>query len=245
MFERLSRHGDGEIVEIGAARVRLKVSRRARRISLRLDRTQREVLAIAPSARRLGEAAAFARERANWIADRLATLPTPRRLAPGDTLVVFGEVCRLGRAVGRASLEGPGWERGLRLAHAADDDAYAAATVELIRRRAREWFEARCAFHCGALRVETPRLSIADARSRWGSCTPAHRGHPASIRLSWRLALAPPDVADYVVAHECAHLLQGNHGPGFWALVHHLIGDERPFRRWLRTEGQALHGFGA
>ncbi|MEJ0067326.1 MAG: M48 family metallopeptidase [Caulobacteraceae bacterium] len=58
---------------------------------------------------------------------------------------------------------------------------------------------------------------MVDARTRWGSCTPAAPGHPAGIRLSWRLALAPPAVADYVAAHECAHLLHPHHGPAFWA----------------------------
>jgi predicted metal-dependent hydrolase len=87
-------------------------------------------------------------------------------------------------------------------------------------------------------------LSITDARTRWGSCSPAQKGRAASIRLSWRLALAPPAVADYVAAHECAHLLEANHGPKFWAHVRRLIGNERPYRAWLRREGSALHGFG-
>jgi predicted metal-dependent hydrolase len=48
-------------------------------------------------------------------------------------------------------------------------------------------------------------------------------------------------VADYVVAHECAHLLEANHGPRFWALVRNLVGDPAPHRRWLRAEGPRLH----
>ena len=69
-------------------------------------------------------------------------------------------------------------------------------------------------------------------------------GKPAAIRYSWRLALAPYDVADYVAAHECAHLLELNHGPKFWAHVSALVGDERPHRAWLRAEGARLHAFG-
>jgi hypothetical protein len=51
-------------------------------------------------------------------------------------------------------------------------------------------------------------------------------------------------VADYVVAHECAHLIEPNHGPRFWALVRGLIGDEKPHRAWLRAHGAGLHAFG-
>jgi predicted metal-dependent hydrolase len=243
MFERPIRHVDGELLEMGEVCVRLTVSRRARRISLRLDRTRGEVLAIAPSARRLGEAAAFARRRRGWIAERLANLPAPRPVSPGEALLVFGRPCRLGRIPGRASLEGDGWEAGVRLPQGADEAAYAGAVVRLLKLAARTWFEDRCAVHCAALGVATPRISIADARTRWGSCTPPDRGRPASIRLSWRLALAPAAVADYVAAHECAHLLEANHGPRFWAHVRRLMGDERPHRAWLRAEGPALYGF--
>ncbi|HEU5321449.1 MAG TPA: YgjP-like metallopeptidase domain-containing protein, partial [Methylomirabilota bacterium] len=73
---------------------------------------------------------------------------------------------------------------------------------------------------------------------------PGPRGTTGHIRYSWRLALAPFAVADYVAAHECAHLLELNHGPRFWAHVRNLVGDERRHRAWLRAEGARLHAFG-
>jgi hypothetical protein len=244
MFQRANRHADGDVIEVGAVKVRLTVSARARRVSLRVDRARGEVLAVAPSARRLADAASFAFERRAWIAARAAELKPPTRLAPGLPLTVFGEACRLARAPGRASLEGPGWERGVRLAYGADDAAYARAATLLVRREAKSWFAPRLARHCAALGAPVPAFAIADARTRWGSCTPGDARRAASIRLSWRLALAPPAVADYVAAHECAHLLEANHGPRFWAHVRALIGDPRAHRAWLRTHGAELHGFG-
>ena len=245
MFQRAIRHADGDLIEVAGARVRLTVSRRARRVSLRVDRAKGEVLAIAPSLRRLGEAAAFAHDRRAWIAERAADLTPPTCLAPGLAITLFGEACRLARAPGRASLEGDGWERGARLPFGADDDAYARAVMQIVKREARAWFAPRLARYCAALGKPVPKFSVVDARTRWGSCTPGDARHPASIRLSWRLALAPPIVADYVAAHECAHLLQPNHGPKFWAEVRRLIGDERPHRAWLRAHGSELHRFGA
>ncbi|RIJ43839.1 M48 family peptidase, partial [Maribellus luteus] len=64
------------------------------------------------------------------------------------------------------------------------------------------------------------------------------------IRYSWRLILSPFEVMDYVAAHECAHLIEANHSPAFWAVVRGLIGDERPQRAWLKANGAALHAFG-
>jgi len=113
--------------------------------------------------------------------------------------------------------------------------------VRAIRREAADVFDERAVIHCAALDVTPPPISLIDARTRWGSCTPAHAGRPASIRLSWRLALAPFAVADYVVAHECAHLREANHGPRFWAHVHALVGDEKRHRAWLRANGADLH----
>ena len=240
-----NRPADGDLIEVAGARVRLKVNGRARRVGLRLDRAKGEVVAVAPTARRLNEAVAFARQRQDWILEKLGATQPGVVLTPGMELVFLGRRCRLGRSLGRASLEADGWERGVRLSASADAAAYEAAVVRLMKREALEWFLVRRDVHCHALQTPVPPISIMDARTRWGSCTPAQQGRPASIRLSWRLALAPLRVADYVVAHECAHLLEANHGPNFWAHVRRLVGDERPHRKWLRTEGLSLHAIAA
>lgn len=244
MLQGAIRYADGDVIEVAGIRVRLTVSRRARLISLRVDRARGEVLAIAPHVRRLRSAVAFAHERRHWIAQHAKELTAPVKLTPGLELIVFGAPCRLTRAPGRASLEGPDWERGARIRYRADEAAYARAAVGLIKREARAWFAPRLAAHCAALEVEVPKLSIADAKTRWGSCTPPEADSPASIRLSWRLALAPPPVADYVAAHECAHLIHADHSRNFWGVVRRLVGDDRPHRAWLRSEGPRLHAYG-
>ncbi|HEY3797442.1 MAG TPA: SprT family zinc-dependent metalloprotease [Caulobacteraceae bacterium] len=245
MFQRAIRHAEGDVIQVGGADVRLVVSARARRVSIRVDRARGEVIAVAPSARQLGDAVAFAQERQAWIAARAAGLTPPTRIAPGLELQLFGRPCVLRRAPGRASLEGEGWERGGRLAYGGDDEDYADAVVRLIKREAMTWFAPRIVHYAAAVGAPKPPLRIIDARTRWGSCTPAQKGRPASIRLSWRLALATPAVADYVAAHECAHLIHPNHGPKFWAEVKRINGDPRPHRAWLRAHGATLHAFGA
>jgi predicted metal-dependent hydrolase len=235
---------DGDRLEVAGAVVTLKVNRRARRVSLRLDRTRRQIVATAPSPRRLAEAAAFARERAHWIAERLAELPPAEPVHPGLVLQVFGEPVRLEAGWGRARWHEAAGEEPHRISAMGEGEGYARAVMLMIRRRALAVLTERTAVHAAALGAPMPRVAIMDAKARWGSCRPSRRGDAGSIRYSWRLALAPFAVADYVAAHECAHLLELNHGPRFWALVKALVGDERAHRAWLRAEGARLHAFG-
>ena len=86
------------------------------------------------------------------------------------------------------------------------------------------------------LGVRYTRLTVRDARTRWGSCGP-----DGSIMLSLRLALAPPEVLRYVVIHELCHLRWRGHGPRFWALVEKQMPEFEVHRRWLRKHGNALH----
>lgn len=235
---------DGDRLEVAGAPVRLKVNGRARRVSLRLDRSRREIVATAPSLRRLPEAAAFARERAAWIVERLAELPSAEALAPGMLIEVFGRPVRLEAAGGRARWIEPVDGSTPRIAAMGEGEGFTRAVILVIRKKAAEVLTARTAHYAAALGAPMPKVTVADARSRWGSCRPGPRGTPGSIRYSWRLALAPFEVADYVAAHECAHLLELNHGPRFWAHGRALVGDERRHRAWLRAEGARLHAFG-
>lgn len=239
-----SQFSDGDRLDVAGAAVRLKVNRRARRVSLRLDRTRREIVATAPSLRRLPEAAAFARERAGWIVERLAELPTAAPLAPGMLIEVFGRPVRLEAGSGRAR-----WVEHLdgstpRITAMGEGEGFSRAVVLVIRKRSLEVLTERTRHYALKLGAPMPKVSVADAKSRWGSCRPGPRGAQGVIRYSWRLALAPFEVADYVAAHECAHLLELNHGPRFWAHVRNLVGDERRHRDWLRAEGARLHAFG-
>ncbi len=83
------------------------------------------------------------------------------------------------------------------------------------------------------------RISIRDTRSRWGSCSSA-----GMLSFSWRLILAPPEVLDYVVAHEMAHLAQRGHGAEFWRIVARLTAHMDAGRAWLRLKGRDLFRYG-
>ncbi len=70
-----------------------------------------------------------------------------------------------------------------------------------------------------------PTISVRSMRTRWGSCTP----RTARIRLSPELVRARPECLDYVLLHECCHLLVGDHSPAFYELQTRLMPD---WQRW-------------
>jgi predicted metal-dependent hydrolase len=232
-------YAHGDRLETAGHVVRLAVNARARRISLRVDRTRREVIATAPTARRLSEAVAFARERHGWISAQMADLPAPTALRPGMVLELFGRPLTLVAAPGRAKLDLAAGE-----IRAPDDAAFADRVLRLVKTEAKRRFTEMTVAYSRSVGAAAPSVSVVDPKARWGSCSPARPGRPAAIRYSWRLALAPFAVADYVAAHECAHLIEANHGPKFWALVDRIFGDPAPHRDWLRAHGTALHAIG-
>lgn len=232
------RFSDGDRLEIGGWPVRLRVDGRARRVSLRVDRAKSEIVALAPNPKRLNEAVAFAQEKAGWIAKQLTALPQRMSLAPGGVLRLNDQPYRLEVGPGRARLE-----EGRIVAP--DDPNWGLKVIRLAKREALTVLTERTAIHATALGRPMPSVAVADPKARWGSCRPATPRAPAAIRYSWRLILAPAAVADYVAAHECAHLVEANHGPRFWALCERLAGDPAPHRAWLRAHAAELHAIGA
>ena len=85
------------------------------------------------------------------------------------------------------------------------------------------------------LGVPAPRVGLSSARRRWGACV---KGGP--IRLNWRLVHLEPALADYVVAHEVAHLVEMNHSRRFWNLVTGLYPDWREARERLKLASASL-----
>ena len=237
------RYAAGDVLEVAGCAVRLKVDRRARRVSLRLDAARGEIIATAPSPRRLKEAAAFAAQRAAWIGEAVGRLPPAEPLAPGAMLQVLGRPCRVKPALG-SRRQGLYEEDGLALRAWGEGEAFRRAALRVLKTEALKVLTERTAAYAAALDQPTPKVAVMDARSRWGSCTPSRRGRGASLRYSWRLILAPYEVMDYVAAHECGHLVHADHSPRFWALVASLGPDVKRARAWLRTHGPRLHAVG-
>jgi len=90
--------------------------------------------------------------------------------------------------------------------------------------------------HPDGLRVfQVNQVRIKDQKTRWGSCSGKR-----NLNFNWRLVLAPPEILEYVVAHELCHLVQPNHSTAFWKWVGQLLPDYAVRRKWLKKNGHLL-----
>ncbi len=106
------------------------------------------------------------------------------------------------------------------------------------REAAREYSQKKAAYYAGILGVSFERVRIAGQKTLWGSCS-----GKGTLSFNWKLMLAPPEVFDYVIAHEVCHLKEMNHSKKFWAWVGFLVPDYREHRTWLKEHGKELQYF--
>ncbi len=76
------------------------------------------------------------------------------------------------------------------------------------------------------------KLSLRDNISNWGSCS-----WDGNISISVRLLYAPPEVIDYILIHELAHLVEHNHSDKFWKQVEKAMPGYNLAEDWLRMHG--------
>jgi predicted metal-dependent hydrolase len=223
-------------LDLGAP-VSIRVSRRARRVLLRVSAAERKIELVLPRGVPAEHGIRFLDAQRGWIAARLEALPPMVPFAEGAVVPVLGVPHRIRRegdptAPPVAISDGEIRVRGApeHLARRVRDHLIGLARLELTR-RARGL----------AAQIGKPvaRVAVRDTRSRWGSCSAM-----GSLSFCWRLVLAPEAVVDSVVAHEVAHLVEMNHGPRFWRLVRTLNPDDAPARAWLRRNHNRLFAYG-
>ena len=210
---------------------------RARRAKLSFDATSGRARLTIPKHASADKALAWARTQAEWLEAQQARLPEARPFADGALIPVDDRMLTIV------------WREGAsRIVRRDEDRLLVSGPREGIARRVETWLRrealrlvsADTADYAGLAGVAVPRVTVGDARGRWGSCSST-----GAIRYSWRLVLAPSAVRRATAAHEVAHRVHMNHSPAFHALVAELYdADPTPHRRWLKEHGGALHWFG-
>lgn len=209
----------------------LRRSARAKRMTLRVSQLDGRVTLTLPKAVPDRDAVAFVRTRETWIRGHLLRRPAACHVAHGGLIPVEGSDYRIVEILGRRivpdgdTLGVPRGAAGPRL-------------KTWLRELARDRLAAASDRYAGMLGLPYSKLTLRDTRSRWGSCTVN-----GGLMYSWRLIMAPPEVLQYVAAHEVAHLAEMNHSPAFWSQVQRLYGAYDAPRAWLRNHGGKLHSY--
>ena len=213
----------------------LLVSRNAlaRRISIRIHPSPDTLSLTLPRRISLERGLEFVQSREVWI---LSHLPKGEKilLEHGQIIPVLGKEYRIEAHQGR----------GITTLEEGKLNVYGSA--EFTTRRMKDFLTARLLEYCSAratqMAQETGKkiqgIRITHAVSRWGSCS-----SKGIVSFHFLLVFAPPEILDYLIAHEVAHLTHMNHSPKFWELVRHLCPSMEVARKWLKQNGNALHRY--
>ena len=189
---------------------------------------------------------AIVRRRAPWI---LAHAPeslleaSPKRFVSGETLPYLGRNVRMFVEPGDVhspEIRFDHWSLRITVPGNLSDGSRSGS----IRKAVVDWYRRRADARLSRIvdrwwprfgSGEPHQLLIRDQRQRWGSCAP-----DGTLRFNWKLAMLKPDLAEYVVVHELAHLRVRNHSPEFWDLLSLVMPDAQQRRRRLREVGKSL-----
>lgn len=179
------------------------------------------------------------KENAVWIIDKKGEYDKyreqipDREFAPGETFPYLGDQLKI-VVEQRSSSEVVDSE--FRLAkHHVEQTSIQRALETLYRREARNHLEARADHFAKQMSVRYDKIEIRNQRTKWGSCSTT-----GTLGLNWRLMMAPPQVVDYIIIHELAHLRESNHGSEFWSLVAEFDPEYEAHAEWLSENSSRL-----
>lgn len=208
---------------------------KARRLILRLNADGSAAMVTVPKGVSRRQALDFAERSTGWLAARIARREERIALAPGAFLPLRGEmheIRHLSLRRGTVTVEPLA-----KVIHVPGDLPHVARRLcDWLKLVAKEDLTQASRRYAAAMGADFRRLSVRDQKSRWGSCSAE-----GELSYSWRLVLAPPQILDYVAAHEVAHLRHMNHGPQYWRLVLRHCPHAAMARKWLKAHGQSLH----
>ncbi len=201
-----------------------------RGVGLKVDETGLTV--SAPSTMPLAKIESIVRESERWILRKIAEW-SHRKVAPvawreGERIPFLGGGLTLRLARGARSRAD---RRDAELWVVTRDGTASQieqAVVRWYKRAAHAYLAERLRALADAAKLSHPTLTISSAMARWGSCSSKRE-----VRLAWRLVKAPPDLVDYVICHELAHLRHMDHSGAFWAEVGRQCPDYRARRERL------------
>jgi predicted metal-dependent hydrolase len=226
------------VVRIGDLDVTVRVSNRRTSIRLTIERDA-TLTAVIPPETDVAKLAKVIQSKRQWVYGKLreraeAGQPRPpREYVTGEGFPYLGRSYRL-LTVDEAPRPVRLNRGRLELRRDSVDDA-ARHLTRWYRRAGEPWLRRRIIPWAERMGVEVTALRVLPLGYRWGSCTQDRK-----VNIHWATMQLPPDLVDYVLVHELAHLRQHDHGPGFWRTVERAMPDCTARRDRLRRLGPDL-----
>ncbi|MBX0295430.1 M48 family metallopeptidase [Haloarcula nitratireducens] len=179
------------------------------------------------------------KDNAAWVIDKQRTYESYREDIPERSFEAGEEFPFLGKdheLVIEPRSKHEVSDGAIRLRKSAVEQSSVKQVLEnFYRSQAREHFVERLDHYAESMSVSYESLELRNQRTRWGSCSTG-----GTISLNWRLIMAPPEVVDYLVVHELAHLIEQHHGDEFWDVVSNQIPEFGQKAGWLKDNSVRL-----
>jgi predicted metal-dependent hydrolase len=101
--------------------------------------------------------------------------------------------------------------------------------ADALRHEMRESVPPLLAYWADRMGLDVPTVTLRRMTSRWGTCNKAKR----HVTLNLELGRRDPELLEYVIVHELAHLYEPNHSPRFYAVMDEYLPGWKAKRREL------------
>jgi predicted metal-dependent hydrolase len=227
-----------QVVRFGDLEIHVRVSDRRRTIGLTVERDA-TVTAVIPPATDETKLAKVITAKRPWLYAKLRERAAfgeprpPREYVTGEGFLYLGRSYRL--LLVEEAPRPVRLNRGrLELRRDSVNDA-AHHLSRWYRQLGEAWLRRRIASWSGRMGVEITTFRVLPLGYRWGSCT-----QDGKVNIHWATMQLPPDLVDYVLVHELAHLRHPDHSHAFWRLVERSMPDYSNRRDRLRCLGPDL-----
>lgn len=109
-----------------------------------------------------------------------------------------------------------------------EEDRIKQALKRFYYQKCKALVEQRIGAHQRSFKTKPRSITISDNQGTWGTCD-----SKLQLTFNWKLAMAPPEIIDYVVVHEMCHMVHLNHDRSFWRLLGSMIPDYEQRQNWL------------
>ncbi len=209
---------------------------RGRKISMRFHPLKRMFVVRCPKGSSHRTVHAFVKKYASSMEGYVSALPEAVPLQYGSIIPILGELHVLSRVQEATLSDMP------HLVIPATARTCHRLIVSTLRTILKDYIDGRIdmllAKPVFAALNAPPTICLRDPVSRYGSCS-----SDGKLMFSWRLVFAPLHVIDYVVAHECAHLLHHDHSAAFWQTTRALHPDISIAKTWLKQYYSLLFSY--